>query len=72
MNEEFYRQILNKQQQVQAIPSNKEITNWATDVIRLLYPEQAKKTFKSVKHLQDEFKKTGAGTVRYYGCYQGL
>ncbi|HEY4194572.1 MAG TPA: serine O-acetyltransferase EpsC [Mucilaginibacter sp.] len=51
MNEEFYRQILNKQQQAEAVPSNKEITTWALQVIRLLYPEQSKKVFLSLEHL---------------------
>ncbi|MDB5030225.1 serine O-acetyltransferase EpsC [Mucilaginibacter sp.] len=57
MNDEFYRQILNKQQQTEAIPSNKEITTWALQVIRLMYPEQSKKVFISIGQLQDEFKK---------------
>jgi serine O-acetyltransferase len=57
MNDEFYRQILNKQQQVEPVPSNKEITTWALQVIRLLYPEQSKKVFISIGQLQDEFKK---------------
>src|ERR1700712_3614222 len=57
MNDEFYRQILNKQQQAEAIPSNKEITAWAMQVIRLLFPEQSKKVFISIGQLQDEFVK---------------
>jgi serine O-acetyltransferase len=57
MSEEFYRQILDKQQQAAAIPSNKEITVWALQVIRLLYPEQSKKVFISVGQLADEFKR---------------
>jgi len=39
------------------VPSNKEITTWALQVIRLLYPEQSKKVFISIGQLQDEFKK---------------
>ncbi len=39
------------------MPSNKEITTWALQVIRLLYPEQSKKVFISIGQLQDEFKK---------------
>jgi serine O-acetyltransferase len=57
MNEEFYRQILDKQQAAAAVPSNKEITVWALQVIRLLYPEQSKKIFISIGQLADEFKK---------------
>lgn len=55
MNDEFYRQILNKQQLAEAVPSNKEITTWATQVIRLLFPEQSKKVFISLGQLKDEF-----------------
>ncbi len=57
MNDEFYRKILDKQHQVEPVPSNKEITTWALQVIRLLYPEQSKKVFISIGQLQDEFKK---------------
>ncbi|MES2428829.1 MAG: serine O-acetyltransferase EpsC [Bacteroidota bacterium] len=57
MNDEFYRQILNKQQLAEAVPSNKEITAWAMQVIRLLFPEQSKKVFISIGQLQDEFTK---------------
>jgi serine O-acetyltransferase len=57
MNDEFYRQILNKQQLAGAVPSNKEITAWAMQVIRLLFPEQSKKVFISIGQLQDEFAK---------------
>lgn len=56
MSEDFYRQILDKQQQAAAVPSNKEITLWATQVIRLLYPEQSKKVFFTLPQLADEFK----------------
>ena len=60
MNEEFIRQILNKQQQAAAVPSNKVITGWALQVIRLLYPEQSKQVFISAEELQLEFKKLEA------------
>ncbi len=56
MNEDFYLQILSKQQQIEAVPSNESITDWAMRVIRLLYPEQSKKIFTSIEHLQQEFK----------------
>lgn len=57
MNEDFYKQILYKQQQVEAVPSNDVITTWATQVIRLLYPEQSNKSFHSVEELQKDFKR---------------
>jgi serine O-acetyltransferase len=56
MSEDFYRQILNKQQHAQAVPSNKAITSWTLKVIRLLYPEQSKQIFISIDELKREFK----------------
>jgi len=55
MSEQFYRQIFDKHQHVEAVPSNKEITTWALQVIRLLYPEQSKQVFTAVHQLQEEF-----------------
>jgi serine O-acetyltransferase len=57
MNEEFYLQIFDKHQHVDAVPSNKEITAWALQLIRLLFPEQSKQVFISVHQLKDEFVK---------------
>jgi serine O-acetyltransferase len=57
MNEQFYRHIFEKQQQVEAVPSNKEITSWALHVIRLLFPEQSKQLFTGVQQLKDEFSR---------------
>jgi len=57
MNDQFYRQIFDKHQHVEATPSNKEITAWALRVIRLLYPEQSKQVFTSVNQLKDEFNR---------------
>jgi len=55
MSEQFYRQIFDKHQHVEAVPSNKEITTWALQVIRLLYPEQSKQVFTAVHQLEEEF-----------------
>lgn len=57
MSEDFCQQILDKQQQAEAVPSNKEITTWALGVIRLLYPEQSRKVFLSVAQLKAEFER---------------
>ena len=57
MNRDFYQHIFNKQQQVEAVPSNREITAWALQVIRLLYPEQSKQVFNTVSDLEHEFIK---------------
>ncbi len=55
--DEFYKQIFDKHQHVEAVPSNSEITAWALQVIRLLYPEQSKQVYAEVKQLKDEFVK---------------
>lgn len=57
MSEDFYREIFIKQQQVDAVPSNREITNWALQLIRLLYPEQAKQVFEGANQVKGEFSK---------------
>jgi len=55
MDEQFYREIYNKHQQVDAVPSNKEITAWALQVIRLLFPEQSKQDYIDFKQVKNEF-----------------
>jgi len=55
MKEHFYRQIFDKHQHVEAVPSNKEITTWALRVIRLLFPEQSKQVYADVNQLKQEF-----------------
>jgi serine O-acetyltransferase len=57
MNREFYQQIFDKQQGVEAVPSNKEITKWALQVIRLLYPEQSKQVFETAEQVKAEFER---------------
>ncbi|QEM13156.1 serine O-acetyltransferase EpsC [Mucilaginibacter rubeus] len=55
MSQDFYQHIFAKQQNLEAVPSNREITAWALKVIHLLYPEQTGKQFASVEELKDEF-----------------
>ncbi len=55
MKKEFYQQLFDKQQRIEAVPSNKECALWALRVIRLLYPEQSLKLFSSVQEIEDEF-----------------
>jgi len=71
MNDDFYRQILNKQQHAQAVPSNKAITSWALQVIRLLYPEQSKQVFISVDELKEEFVKLEAELCHIMNATKG-
>jgi serine O-acetyltransferase len=60
MNEQFYNHIFNKHLQVDAVPSNKEITSWALQVIRLLFPEQQRQDYLSVQQVKEEFEKLQA------------
>ncbi|HEY9196856.1 MAG TPA: serine acetyltransferase [Mucilaginibacter sp.] len=55
MSEDFYGQIFTKQQSLEYVPSNKEITRWALRVIHLLYPEQTAKVFSTVDEVKAEF-----------------
>ncbi|UOE49345.1 serine acetyltransferase [Mucilaginibacter sp. SMC90] len=55
MSQDFYQHIFAKQQNLEAVPSNREITAWALKVIHLLYPEQTGQQFASVEELKDEF-----------------
>ncbi|WP_461449448.1 serine O-acetyltransferase EpsC [Mucilaginibacter sp.] len=57
MDEHFYRELFDKHSNVDAVPSNKEITSWALNVIRLLFPEHSKQVFASVQSLKDEFER---------------
>ena len=61
MSEQFYRQLFDKHQRVDAVPSNKEITGWALQVIRLLFPEQSGQLFEGIEQLQGEFKRLQDG-----------
>lgn len=56
MSEEFYQYIFDKHQHIEAVPSNKEIAAWAIRVIRLLYPEQSKTIFSSVKEIEHKLR----------------
>ena len=55
MDDQFFREIYNKHQQVDAVPSNKEITACALQVIRLLFPEQSKQDYIDFKQVKNEF-----------------
>lgn len=55
MDKDFLNQLFKKQQDVDAVPSNKEISRWAIELIRLLFPEQSNRTIDSVEKLQLEF-----------------
>lgn len=60
MKIDFYQHILEKYQRVEAIPTNKEIAKWATDLIQLLYPQQKKINFTDATQIEAAFKQSEA------------
>ena len=57
MNEEFYLHIYNKQQQIEPVPSNQEIAQWAVSLLNLLYPERLTTPDYSVNEIKRLFVK---------------
>jgi serine O-acetyltransferase len=57
MDDQFFDRIFTKHRQVEAIPPNKEITSWALQVIRLLYPEQFRQDYVEAQQVKVEFKR---------------
>jgi len=55
MNAEFYLHIYNKQQQIDSIPSNKEIGDWALTLLNLLYPERLTFPDFTLSQIQEMF-----------------
>ena len=55
MTKEFYLHIFNKQQSVEAVPSNQEIADWALRLINILFPQQAKQEFNSPEEIEHRF-----------------
>jgi serine O-acetyltransferase len=47
--------IFLKQNTIEAVPSNREITDWAIELIQLLYPEQKNQFFPSVQAVDQIF-----------------
>lgn len=57
MDQEFYKHIFNKQQFIEAVPSNKQMSDWALQIISLLYPEHSRQAYTTVTQLEAEFGK---------------
>src|SRR5690606_28949836 len=53
--ENFYRHIFQQQQEVQDMPSNTRIAEWATHVLHLLFPERASSNFREIKDVKQAF-----------------
>lgn len=56
--DEFYEQLFQKQLEVQDMPSNERIAEWASNVLHLLFPERNSKGFKSVEEIKLAFQQS--------------
>lgn len=54
MIQDFYQHLFSKQQNLEAVPSNEQITEWALKVVHLLYPERTGRIYASVDDLKLE------------------
>lgn len=55
MKKEFYQAIFDKQQQMEAVPSNEIIASWSQELIYVLYPEKAEYLSKSAEEIAERF-----------------
>jgi serine O-acetyltransferase len=55
MNDQFYRELFQQQQQKEAVPSNEAITSWAEELIAVLYPQFSAAIFTSEQSVRDAF-----------------
>ena len=55
MSQNLYRQILDKQKLIEAVPQNEIIASWASQLIGLLYPELSKFSWESAEKIEEEF-----------------
>ena len=57
MDQEFYQHLFNKQQFIEAVPSNQQMADWALHIVSLLYPEHSKQAYSSIGQMENEFGK---------------
>ncbi|TCK85713.1 serine O-acetyltransferase EpsC [Albibacterium bauzanense] len=55
MNEDFYRHILEKQVNVQAVPSNQVIADWVYNLLNLVFPERSVSHQFSLNDIKESF-----------------
>ncbi len=55
MDPSFYKHIFDKQQEVEAVPSNEKIANWVLQLISLLYPERSAALATSPENIANHF-----------------
>lgn len=55
MSEEFYLHIFNKQREIEAVPSNQEVADWAIGLMNLIYPERVTSPDYSINEIKRLF-----------------
>jgi len=63
MNQLFYQSIFDKQQQTEDVPPNNVITDWALQLVRLLYPEISKQFFSTPLQFEAAFQQLESSLV---------
>lgn len=56
MDPSFFQHILQKHQNIDSIPPNEVVAGWAIDLIRLLFPQQAKTDFEHIDQIKNKFQ----------------
>ena len=56
MNQHFFQSIFDKQQQTEDVPPNAVITDWALQLVKLLYPEVSKQFFSTPLQFEAAFQ----------------
>ena len=56
MNQHFFQSIFDRQQQTEDVPPNAVITDWALQLVRLLYPEVSKQFFSTPLQFEAAFQ----------------
>ncbi len=57
MNKDFYKHLFDKQQCIGSVPPNREIAEWALNIICLLFPEHSNRFISSAEQIEVEFGK---------------
>src|SRR5688572_7375192 len=68
MNKKFYQHIFEKQQGVEAVPSNEVIASWTLRLIHLLYPEKAEGSPASTDEVEQGFMFLEKELVRIFNA----
>ena len=64
MKEQFLKDIFLKQQQKEQVPSNEVISNWASNLICVLYPELSKCSYPTIDAIDQELSRLEKELVR--------